>query len=91
MAKYQRKTITVEAFQWNGFDEKTNPKWFVDAQSKAPDTPGSVRVISNDIVKILTIDGIMTAYKRDYIIKAGNEIYPCNAQVFHLLHAEVTK
>lgn len=86
MAKYRRRAVNVEAFQWNGsYDPKTIPKWFTKAEAIDGNTVGSARVISNDIIKVLTLDGVMTARKGDYIIKAGNEIYPLSFQVFGLL------
>lgn len=87
MAKYKRRGITVDAFQWTGYDEKTIPKWFKAAEKKASDQPGACRVISNDIIKVLTPAGIVQAHKGDYIMRSENgEIYPCNEKLFNFLH-----
>lgn len=87
MAKYKRRSVTVEAFQWLGYDEETALKWFVDAQKKTADQVGACRVISNDIVKILTAAGIVTAHKGDYILRTpSGEIYSCSEKLFNFLH-----
>lgn len=87
MAKYKRRSVTIDAFQWRGYDNEDLPKWFTTAEQKPKDEVGACLVCNNAIVRILTIDGILTAYKNDFIIRTDRgEIYPCPAPVFHLLH-----
>lgn len=90
MPKYKRRPTVVDAFQWKGYDPKTNPKWFVEAMTEtAPDAIGAVRVVNNDLVKIITLTGIATAVKNDFIIKGPKgEIYPCKPDIFTMLHEE---
>lgn len=91
MPKYKRRSIAVDAFQWTGYDPKTNPKWFTDAQKKPSDQAGACRVISNDIVKVLTPTGIITAHKGDYIMRSDKgDLYPCSEKLFNFLHDEIT-
>lgn len=87
MPKYKRKPIVIEAFQWTGYDPKTTPRWFGEAMNMPPDEIGAVRVVNNDLVKMISPAGILTAYKNDFIIKGQDgEIYPCKPEIFHLLH-----
>lgn len=90
MPKYKRRSITVDAFQWKGYDAATVPKWFIAAEKKPSDQPGACRVISNDIIKVLTPTGIVQALKGDYIIRAENgDLYPCGEKLFKFLHDEI--
>lgn len=69
MAKYKTKPATVEAFLWNGYDEKTNPKWFTAAQHKASDLDGAARIVNNSIVHIIADGRMIKANRGEYIIR----------------------
>lgn len=72
--KYRKKPIEVEAFCLGLQDA---PKWFEDR--------GLVYHVEalRPYVYINTLEGMMTAYKGDMIIKGiQDEIYPCNKDIF---------
>jgi len=87
MAKYCKKPIEIEAFQWTGgHDQVEDPQWIINAIEK-----GEVWFIgSNDTVRYMQIDtleGVMTASKGDYIIKGvQDEIYPCKPDIFEMTY-----
>lgn len=90
MPKYKRRSIAVDAFQWKGYDVSEIPKWFVAAEKKPADEPGACRVISNDLIKVLTPTGIVTARKGDYIVRSDKgDLYPCDEKLFNFLHDEI--
>ena len=68
MAKYVKKPIVIEAFQWTGTDSLADqPEWLVNAMIK-----GIARVEDTDRkLRIHTREGIMTADIGDYIIRTG--------------------
>lgn len=74
--KYRKKPVEIEAIQWNG----------KNATEVAEFTRGTDRYIEveNDkIVRIQTLEGIMTASLNDYIIKGvKGEFYPCKPDIF---------
>ena len=82
MAKYRKLPVEIEAFQI-GVDEV--PPWFTKAVAD-----GIVyfeitclELIETQICKIKTLEGIMTAYKKDFIIKGvEGEIYACKPDIF---------
>lgn len=77
MAKYRKKPIIIEAEQ---FTEKTKDRVFnfVTCNKSADfDTVGK------SILKIQTLEGVMTASLGDYVIKGiSGEFYPCKADIF---------
>lgn len=83
MAKYRKKPIVVEAFQWTGGPDQTeDPEWIVEAIKQ-----GTVRF--NDegtdqvTMEIATLEGNHIARQGDYIIKGiKGEIYPCKPDIF---------
>lgn len=92
MAKYRKKPVVIDAFQWTGDQNQTeDPEWIVEA-------------IHNDVVafvsvgtpsctmEIETLEGTMTANMGDYIIKGiKGEIYPCKPDIFEQSYDVVTE
>lgn len=81
MAKYRKKTIVVDAFQWLMDDV---PEWITSAIRD--DT------INFDIrgMIISTPEGEMLASPGDYIIKGVNgELYPCKHDIFEQTYEKV--
>lgn len=81
MAKYRKKTIVVDAFQWLMDDV---PEWITSAIRD--DT------INFDIrgMIISTPEGEMLASPGDYIIKGVNgELYPCKPDIFEQTYEKV--
>lgn len=83
MAKYRKKQVVVDAFQWTGGPDQTeDPEWIVEAIKQ-----GTVRF--NDegtdqvTMEIATLEGNHIARQGDYIIKGiKGEIYPCKPDIF---------
>ena len=76
MAKYRKKPVVIEAFQWRVGD--TRPDWFVSARRA-----GTVGADNGDGCDIQTLEGIMHASAGDWIIQGvKGEIYPCKPDIF---------
>lgn len=98
MAKFRKKPVVVEAFQWNGFFEpESAPGWFLNElenSNKMELGEGTLEVWSKltggaDLV-IRTLEGKMTASVGDYIIKGvQGEIYPCKPDIFEQTYEAV--
>ena len=73
MAKYRKKPIVVDVFQWLMDDV---PEWITSAIRD--------NTINFDIRMIIsTTEGEMLASPGDYIIKGVNgELYPCKPDIF---------
>lgn len=80
MAKYRKKPVVIEAFQF-GIDR--HPGWFQDAIMKGLEgVPGSVTLTADSAV-IKTLEGEMSAFQGDWIIKGvKGELYPCKDDIF---------
>ena len=73
--KYQKKPVIIEAVQWTGTSENIDEVMeFMQAD---------IMFISNDRLKIRTLEGDMIADPGDYIIKGiKGEFYPCKPDIF---------
>lgn len=70
--KYRKKPVVIEAVQWVG-DNLSEIQSFYKA-------PG---ILVGDTIKIVTLEGVMTANKGDWIIKGvRGEYYPCKPDIF---------
>ena len=77
MAKYRKKSVVVEAVQYDG-TEKSLLK-IMQLQSRKPNW---IRVDAGDLL-IPTLEGVMRATVGDYIILGvKGELYPCKPDVF---------
>ena len=83
MAKYRKKPVIIEAVQFTE-DRKNKAFNFVRCNVAADwleDRP---------ILKIQTLEGIMTAEIGDYIIKGiKGEFYPCKPDIFEATYEKV--
>lgn len=73
--KYRKKPVEIEAIQWTGNNETEIAEF----------TRNGNRYIEfeNDVCRIETLEGIMTASKGDFIIKGvRGEFYPCKPDIF---------
>ncbi|WP_129600454.1 hypothetical protein [Anaerophilus nitritogenes] len=90
MAKYRKKPVIIEAFQWTGdIEQKEDPIWIVEAIKKGvvsflgQGTP-NVKMI------IKTLEGDHEASRGDYIIKGiKGECYPCKPDIFKATYEKV--
>ena len=91
MAKFRKKPIVIEAFEvLPGCYCANFPKWFCDAltEGKAIISPDEKRM--STVITILTLEGSMDAYPRDFIIQGiKGEIYPCKHDIFEATYEAV--
>jgi len=82
MAKYRKKPIVIEAFQYTGgHEQKEDPEWIVKAIKE--DKVG----FEYGQMIIDTLEGSMVATKGDYIIRGvKGEIYPCKPDIFEMTY-----
>lgn len=72
--KFRKKPVVIEAYQWTTGNATTISEWAGDAVQFDS---------ANQVFKINTLEGVMTAKKGDYIIKGiKNEFYPCKPDIF---------
>jgi len=88
-AKYRKKPVVIEAYQFNGgsLNGQDLARWCggrYDADAKASDPTDVYERIS-----IPTLEGVMTASRGDYIIKGVNgEFYPCKPEIFAMTYED---
>lgn len=87
--KYTKKSVTIEAFQYDGDLKDCNgiyyvPNWFVDAFEKGVAYYGSLHEEEPPVeLFINTLEGVHHASVGDYIIKGVHgEFYPCKPDIF---------
>jgi len=77
MAKYRKKSVIVEAVQYDGTEGS-----LLKIMQMQPRKPNWIRVDAGDLL-IPTLEGVMRATVGDYIIKGvKGELYPCKPDVF---------
>lgn len=75
--KYIKKTVVIEAMQFTNESKDQVHTWVTCNTSADFDDNG------DPILKIQTLEGIMTASLGDYIIKGiSGEFYPCKPDIF---------
>lgn len=80
--EYVKKPIKVQAVQWNGDN-------FNEVMEFMKDTDKGLMQSHNSEIKLLFMNGYMTARKGDYIIKTHKgEIYPCRADNFEEIYGK---
>jgi len=85
MAKYRKKPVVIEAMQFNNDnDGREIRKWAegkvrMSTEIISPKKPN----IEEVVLRIETLEGIMTAHFSDWIIKGvSGEFYPCKPDIF---------
>jgi len=87
MAKYRKKPVVIEAFQYGLTDKSDLPLWAKDAMSRDLIKPFSQYGGSVRWAEIETLEGTMRANVGDYIIKGvKGEFYPCKPDVFEMTY-----
>lgn len=82
MSKYRKKPVVIDAVQWNG-DNWLEIDNFIGAYPHET-------FPAMGLVKIETLEGIMTANLGDYIIKGvKGEFYPCKPDIFEATYDRV--
>lgn len=88
--KFKKKPVVIEAFQWTGNEkQREDPVWAIE---KIKD--GTIFFSRDDneelIMKIKTLEGVMTANQEDWIIKGiSDEVYPCKPDIFEKTYTPV--
>jgi hypothetical protein len=78
MAKYRKRPVVVDAFQWNG--EECPPYGRICV---GKDELG----VNHYNLVIPTLEGTMYATEGDYIIiGVKNEVYPCKVDIFEMTY-----
>lgn len=76
--KYRKKPVEIDAIQWTG-DNKLEIFDFCN-----------MSYITDQELRIQTLEGSMIADKGDYIIKGvKGEFYPCKPDIFELTYEKV--
>jgi len=90
MAKYRKKPVVVEAFQWmGGCNQEDAPEWIIKAIN---DDSVCLEDIGLPEVRlcIKTLEGTMQASVGDYIIQGvDGELYPCKPYIFEKTYEKV--
>lgn len=77
--KYRKKPIEVEAVQWTGFNIK----------EIAIFTEGKIAMTKDNLLCIVTLEGVQLVLVGDYIIKGiKGEFYPCKPDIFEQTYEE---
>lgn len=81
MTQYRKKPVVIEAWQFTPENCARQPKWvkgewgFVDGV---------------DVLRIKTLEGVMTAQVGDWIIRGvKGELYPCKPDIFDATYERV--
>lgn len=83
MAKFRKKPVVIEAFQWTGDEGQTeDPEWIINALTDGGawfNNRGTPQVN----IEIATLEGNHIANRGDYIIQGiKGELYPCKPDIF---------
>jgi hypothetical protein len=83
MAKYRKKPVVIEAFQWT---VDVTPDWWRNVS-------GSFMLdVATMSVFIPTLEGTHEAKKGDFIIKGvQDELYPCKPDIFEATYEKVVE
>jgi len=83
VAKYRKKPVVIDAFQWTGGPDQTeDPEWIVEAIKNR--SVRFARIDELDVTMMIdTLEGTMSARIGDYIIRGiQGELYPCKPDIF---------
>ena len=85
--KFRKKPVVIDAVQWNGDNEAE----IVELSNGERDLEFCDDFIeSKPEVKIKTLEGVMTANLKDWIIRGVNgELYPCKPDIFEKTYEKV--
>lgn len=86
MARYRKKPVVIEAFQWTGgVDQLEDPEWIVRAIQDED------VYFDQGVMMISTLEGNLSAQPGDWIIQGvEGEIYPCKPNIFAKTYEPVT-
>ena len=82
--KYRKKPVVIDAIQWNGDNIE---KIMAFMYPEEPQYMGNQFSNADDIIGINTLEGLMIANIKDWIIRGvKNEIYPCKPDIFEMTY-----
>jgi len=85
MPKYRKKPVVIDAIQWTGSNWQEVHDWIMQWDLQDP----GVSCLKG-IVTIDTLEGVMTASKKDFIIRGiQGEFYPCKPDIFEASYEPV--
>jgi hypothetical protein len=74
---YKAKPVEIEALEWKGSNIREMLEFYPEVVTEESDE-------GECLIKIETLEGVMTANVGDYIIKGTlGEYYPCKPEAFH--------
>lgn len=74
MARYRKRPVVVEAWQWNGQRPEDRPTWVRAA---------GCYLTHDGVLIVPTLEGDMMASLTDWIIRGvKGELYPCKPDIF---------
>lgn len=85
MAKFRKKPIVIEAFQWFGdHRQEEDPEWIIKAIKE------KTVIFRINCMLIETLEGLMRVDEGDYVIQGiKGEIYPCKPDIFVATYEKV--
>ena len=91
MAKYRKKPVVIEAFQWTGENLKEIIAFTgLHESAKKWTWKQYEEVVAAEGLKIFTLEGKMNADIDDWIIKGvKGEFYPCKPDIFEATYEKV--
>lgn len=85
--KYRKKPVVIEAWQWNGQDQREWPNWIEDWERDGRYVTWNS---ASEEMTIPTLEGDHTATKGDWIIRGiKGELYPCKPDIFEATYEPV--
>ena len=93
MAKYRKKPVVIEAYQWNNRRDNLEdaPEWLKKAHALDRAEMRSFFVpMGSQYAEIVTLEGRMRANPGDWIIQGvKGELYPCKPDIFEATYQPV--
>jgi len=85
LIRYRKKPVVIEAMQFTDENKDRVFNW-VSTGNRSADFDNA----GNPVLKIQTLEGVMTASLGDYIIKGvKGEFYPCKPDIFEATYEPV--
>lgn len=89
MAKYRKKPVEIEAFQYDGDFTNKDGCYYVPAWAVHANVEGTLYFEDGELY-VKTLEGIHHASVGDYIIRGvKGELYPCKPDIFEMTYGAV--
>ena len=92
MARYRKKPLVIEAWQWVGCDDFTVPLDDAPGWVKGWTCSGEyITLLQDGSLSVPTLEGIHIASVGDWLIQGvAGEVYPCKPHIFKATYKEVS-